>query len=124
VQLSLRTGLLSYRATMQLPERHHGSCQCHERSSQRRSDSFDNLALLAPEKFAKAIAHPADRILGVRILGWIEQIGEGLQCEVVGGGHVLPIIALCGPAIQRPNETATVRHLQMMQGGEAKGLGW
>jgi hypothetical protein len=41
-------------------------------------DRFENLPLLAPEKLTKAIAHPSDRITDVRVLRWVEQIGECL----------------------------------------------
>jgi hypothetical protein len=37
---------------------------------------FENLPLLAPQKLTKAIANPSDGITDVRVLGWIEQIGE------------------------------------------------
>ena len=40
------------------------------------NDRFENLSLFAPEKLAKTIAHPSDRIAYVRVLRWVEQIGE------------------------------------------------
>src|SRR5215211_7217119 len=39
-------------------------------------DRFEDLPLLAPEGLAKAIAHPPHRIPDIRVLGWVEQIGE------------------------------------------------
>jgi hypothetical protein len=45
-------------------------------------DRFEDLSLLAPEKLAKAIAHPADRIADVRVLRWVEQISEGLPGRI------------------------------------------
>ena len=42
------------------------------------NDRLQNLSLLAPEKLAKTIADPTDRIGDVRVLGWIKQISEGL----------------------------------------------
>jgi hypothetical protein len=42
------------------------------------NDRFQNLSLLASQKLAQAIADPPDLIGEVRVLGWIEQISEGL----------------------------------------------
>jgi hypothetical protein len=39
-------------------------------------DCFENLSLLVPKKLTKAIAHPPDRIGDLRVLGWVEEIGE------------------------------------------------
>ena len=57
------------------------------------NDRFENLALLAPKKLTQAIAHPADRITDVRVLGWVEQIGEGLPWRGGGGGQALPSLS-------------------------------
>jgi hypothetical protein len=46
-------------------------------------DGLGDLALLAPHELAKAIANPADRITDVRVLGWVEQIGETDQADEV-----------------------------------------
>jgi hypothetical protein len=40
------------------------------------NERFQDPPLLAPKKFAKAIAHPSDRILDVWVLRWVEQISE------------------------------------------------
>jgi hypothetical protein len=72
-------------------------------------ECFENLPLLAPKKLAKAIAHPADRMLGVPVLGWVEQIGESLPGEI--GGRVLLSLACVLPdrgRLTRP-ENGTVR---------------
>ena len=39
---------------------------------------FQDLSLLAPEKLAKTVTHPPDRITDVWVLWRIEQIGERL----------------------------------------------
>jgi hypothetical protein len=46
-------------------------------------EGLSDLALLAPHELAKAIANPADRITDVRVLGWVEQIGETDQADEV-----------------------------------------
>ena len=45
------------------------------------NEHFQDLPLLAPKKFAKAIAHRSDRILDVWVLRWVEQISETDQAE-------------------------------------------
>jgi hypothetical protein len=56
---------------------------------------FENLSLLAPEELTKAIADPSDWIAEVRILGWVEQIGECLPGGG-GGGEVTYYLSLAG----------------------------
>jgi hypothetical protein len=51
------------------------------------NDRFEDLSLFAPEELAQAIADPANWITDVRVVGRVEQIGEGLP----GRGHVLPV---------------------------------
>jgi hypothetical protein len=41
-------------------------------------DRFENLPLLAPETFAKPIAHPTDRITDVRVFAWVQEVSRGL----------------------------------------------
>jgi hypothetical protein len=47
------------------------------------NDRLKNLPLFRPKVFAQQVAHPTDRIRGVRVLGWVEQISECLP----GGGR-------------------------------------
>ena len=47
-----------------------------DRDTAMTNDRTENLPPLAPEELAKAIPHPADRILGVRVLRWVKQINE------------------------------------------------
>jgi len=72
-------GHLSYRATMQLSETHRGSFRCHERPRLRRSDDGRPLRespAACCRELAKAIAHPAGRVIEVPVFGWVEQIGK------------------------------------------------
>jgi hypothetical protein len=74
-------------------------------------ECFENLPLLARKKLAKAIAHPADRILGVPVLGWVEQIAESLPGEIGSQGHVLLSLTCVLPDRRRLTgpENGTVR---------------
>lgn len=51
------------------------------------NNRLENLSLLAPEKLAESIAHPANRIRDVRVLGWVEQISERLPHRITSLTH-------------------------------------
>jgi GAF domain-containing protein len=55
-------------------------------------DRFQDLPLLAPEKLAQAITDPADWLTDVRVLWWVEQIGENRPS---GGGGRSQAMTVC-----------------------------
>ena len=70
------------------------------------NDRFENLALLGPQELAQAIAHPADRIVDVRVLRRVEQIGK--RGPGRGRSEVKPRQSVSS---RRPSSRASLRSL-------------